>query len=123
MSIQGSSSVGKSETMKLLKCILEKDGMRAVYIDMRYIRSPIHFYEEIASQLGIENRGQSGVASELIKGNIALLLDEYWAGFNIADPTVMFAHQKENYVVTVAGNPCGVSLDEYVMQKRPVRDI
>ncbi|MAG10978.1 hypothetical protein CMI44_01560 [Candidatus Pacearchaeota archaeon] len=121
VTIQGSSGVGKSETVELLKNLLEQEGKRAVYLDMRHIKSSFQFYKEVAQQLGIEKRDSLSVYSELNKGNIALLLDEYWAGAQMTNQIVMFAHQKNNYVVTVAGTPMGVELDElaeYVLQER-----
>jgi energy-coupling factor transporter ATP-binding protein EcfA2 len=121
VSIQGDSSVGKSETMMLLKCLLEKEGKRTIYLDMRNIRDYPHFSWEMLSQLNIGGSSIRTVYNELKKGDVSLLLDEYWAGANLALPIVKFAHEKGNDVVTIAGNPAGLNVDEYLLQKRKFR--
>ena len=116
VTIQGASGAGKSETMRLLKCLLEQDGKRAVYMDMRHVKGPQEFFSEIAEQLKLDRHDASDVLQEFDQGNIALLLDEYWAGAVTADRAVQYAHQKANYVVTIAGQPKGVRLEEYIMR-------
>ncbi len=115
VTLHGDSGIGKSETMRLLKCLLEQDGKRSVYLDMRYIRGIPQLHQEISKQLGVYNKR---IYSELQKGDVALLLDEYWAGAGIANSLIQFAHKQKNNIVTVAGNPIGVKLDEYILSPR-----
>ncbi|MBR9701981.1 AAA family ATPase [Candidatus Pacearchaeota archaeon] len=117
VSIQGDSGVGKSENIKLLKCLLEQEGKRTVYVDMRNFKSHSQFYSEVSKQLGL-NGDRKKILSELDKGDVSLLLDEYWAGAGIANQLVQYAHRSNNDVVTIAGNPLGVELDEYLLKKR-----
>ena len=118
VSIQGDSGAGKSETMSLLKCLLEKEGKRTIYLDMRHIKNSPHFFKEISSQLNLKRGYQREVYNELKKGDISLLLDEYWAGSSIAFQTVKFAHSKGNDIVAIAGNPAGLNQDEYILKRR-----
>ena len=114
--IQGSSAIGKSETMMLLKCLLEKKGKRPIYLDMRRIKDSFQFRGEILNQLGIEGTSKEKVYSELVKGNVPLLFDEYWAGAAIASSIVKFAYDSGNDIVAVAGSPLGMEFDEYILK-------